>query len=401
MHLTSEEEGILNGEHGQVKQRLLEILVALGDIYGAEGLIPVGSAQVSGVSYKTLGEAGIEWIESLRGERFSIPTTLNPAGMDLDRWRKMGVSEEFAERQMRIIDAFRELGATTVCSCTPYLAGSIPRFGEHIAWSESSAVCFANSVLGARTNREGGPSALAAAIIGKTPNHGYHLDENREPTLRVRVSAELGEESDFGCLGHWAGKIAENGVPYFSGIPSAGVDELKALAAALASSGGVAMYHVEGITPESKRVSRGELETFEFGAEDLSDSYGGLTSQGSGEVDLVCFGCPHASITEIRRISEALEDRVIAPNTKLWVFTSLGTRRIAERCGYLGTIQRAGGEVFSDCCVVVAPIEDLGFNTIAVNSAKAATYAPSVSKVNVVYSTLEGCVEMALSGRVS
>ncbi|NIM46518.1 MAG: DUF521 domain-containing protein [Nitrososphaeria archaeon] len=400
MYLTGEEERILRGESGPALQKLMSILVALGDIYGAERLIPVGSAQVAGVSYKSLGDAGIEWIESLKGIQASVPSTLNTAGMDLNLWRRMGVSEEFADKQLRIIRAYRELGITLICSCTPYLCGNVPRFGEHIAWSESSAVCYANSLLGARTNREGGPSALASAIIGKTPYYGYHLDDIREPTLMVRVSAELSEESDFGCLGHWAGRIAESGVPYFTGLEAATGDELKALAAALASSGGVAMFHVQDITPESMRVSKSGVKTVEFEETDLKGTYSELTTAIGGRVDLVCFGCPHVSIEEIKRIADLLDGERIASGTRLWVFTSLCTKGIAERSSLLNRIQRAGGEVYSDCCMVVAPLEELGFETIAVNSAKAATYSPTVSKMDVVFSTLQGCVEMAMTGRV-
>lgn len=396
MYLTEEEEKALGGELGPVKQKAMEILVALGDIFGAEKMIPVGSAQVAGVSYTSLGDAGIEWIESLSAERVSVPTTLNPAGMDLDLWEEMKVPREFAEKQLRIIDAYRRLGVMTICSCTPYLFGNVPRFGEHIAWSESSAVCFANSVLGARSNREGGPSALASAIIGKTPCYGYHLDENRRPTLRVRVLAELRDESDFGCLGYWVGKIAKTGVPYFSNIKAPRRDDLKALGAGLATSGGVALYHVEDVTPESGHLSDAGIDVVKFDANELKQCYEDLTTERTEEVDLVCFGCPHASIEEIRRVSEILDNRKVS--TKLWLFASVGVKKIAERCGYLDVIRRAGGEIYSDCCMVVAPLRDMGVKTIAVNSAKAALYAPTTSKVNVVFGTLEKCTNIALRG---
>ncbi|MFQ6084995.1 MAG: aconitase X [Candidatus Bathyarchaeia archaeon] len=399
MHLTDEEERILQGELGPVKQKLMEILVALGDIFGAERLIPISSVQIAGVSYKSLGDAGIEWIESLKGDAVSVPTTLNPAGMDLDHWRSMGVPEDFVRNQLRIISAYGDLGIAPVCSCTPYLFGNSPKFGEHVAWSESSAVCYANSVLGARTNREGGPSALASAMIGKTPYYGYHLKENRRPNLAVKVSAELKGESDFGCLGYQVGRKIGSGIPFFTNIPHASNDELKALGASLAASGGVALFHVDGVTPESRFFPMEEIAKMEFDTHDLKVSYEKLTTAGDGKIDLVCFGCPHSSLEEIRRISNGLRGEKIAPETKLWVFTSLATRRLAERCGYSQTIQEAGGEIYSDCCMVVAPLEEMGFKTIAVNSAKAAIYAPSISKVDVVFTSLEGCIGIALSGK--
>ncbi|HUW68557.1 MAG TPA: aconitase X, partial [Candidatus Nanoarchaeia archaeon] len=176
MHLTREEEAILEGERGPTLQKAMEILTALGEIYGADGLVPIKSAQIAGVSYKTIGDAGFEWISDLEGT-VVVPSMLNPAGMDLTRWQEMGIDEEFASKQIQIIEAYRRLGVRCECTCTPYhIDNTLAKFGDHLAWSESSAVSYANSVIGARTNREGGPSALSAALIGKTPNYGYHLD---------------------------------------------------------------------------------------------------------------------------------------------------------------------------------------------------------------------------------
>src|SRR4030042_2065466 len=176
----------------------MEILTALGDIYGAERLLKVGSVQVAGGSYHNLGDAGLEFLNELAKDgRVKVLTTLNPAGMDLENWRNLGISEEFAEKQNLVIDAFEKMGIVISCTCTPYLIGNLPRYGEHVAWSESSAVTFANSVIGAMTNREGGPSALAAALRGKTPNYGLHLDEKRVPNIHVQVNASLTKLSDW------------------------------------------------------------------------------------------------------------------------------------------------------------------------------------------------------------
>ena len=170
MNLNSKDKDILNGKYGNAAKKSMEILVALGEIYGAKKLIPITSVQVAGVSYHNLGDAGLEYLEELAKDgKVTIKTTLNPAGMDLTDWEKLGISKEFAEKQLKVIDAFKKLGIETTATCTPYLVGNKPNKNDHIAWSESSAVCYANSVLGAKTNREGGPSALAAAIIGKTP----------------------------------------------------------------------------------------------------------------------------------------------------------------------------------------------------------------------------------------
>ena len=179
MELTREEEAILGGSGGETRQRMMELLVGLGRVFGASRLVPVASAQVSGASYKTIGRWGLAWLESLDATA-SVPAILNPVGMDRERWQEAGIPPDFAENQERVLAVFRRLGLRLECTCTPYEVLTT-RFGEHLAWAESSAVAYANSAIGARTNREGGPAALAAAIIGKTPCYGLHLDRNRAP----------------------------------------------------------------------------------------------------------------------------------------------------------------------------------------------------------------------------
>ncbi len=260
MQLTPHEQAMLDGEYGRATQKAMQILAALGRIYAAQTLIPVASVQIAGVSYDNLGEAGLQFLEEMAqgGGRARPLTTLNPAGMDTENWQALGISAEFAANQQRVIEAFARMGVMTTCTCTPYLTGNIPHFGEHIAWAESSAVCYANAVLGARTNREGGPSALAAALTGVTPNYGYHLDEKRLPDLTVVVQASLQDTSEFGALGRLIGeKMAAGGrkaVPYIRGIPQASVENLKSFCASIATYGGAAMFHMEGITPEAGLV---------------------------------------------------------------------------------------------------------------------------------------------------
>ncbi len=238
MQLTKQEQAMLDGEEGYAVRKSMEILVALGEIFGAKDLIKVGSVQVAGVSYHNLGDAGLEFLNELAVDgRVKVLTTLNPAGMDLENWQQLGISPEFAEKQNLVIDAFRRMDILISCTCTPYLIGNLPLYGEHLAWSESSAVTFANSVLGARTNREGGPSALAAAFVGKTPNYGLHLDENRVPDVLVEVNAELTKLSDWGALGYTIGKKAENKIPYITGIKAAELDELKSFCASVVTYG--------------------------------------------------------------------------------------------------------------------------------------------------------------------
>jgi predicted aconitase len=400
MELTLSEESTLNGDDGLIKQKAMQILVALGEIFEADRLIEISSVQLSGVSYKTIGESGLQWIDSMSSERVVVPTTLNPAGMDLRFWKQMGISDEFAEKQLQIIKTYVKLGAKILCSCAPYLSGYSPKLREHIAWSESSAVCYANSVLGARTNREGGPSALAAALIGKTPNYGYHLSENRQPNLLVNVETSLHEESDFGALGSLIGKKVNNGVPFFKGINNPSADGLKSLSAALAASGGVALFHIEGVTPEGSFDTKEGIEKVDITAENIASEYEELSTFQSGEVDVVAFGCPHSSLSEMRKIAGIIKGKKVAKKTKLWVFTSVETKLMAERFGYLGDIIKAGGEIYTDCCMVVSPLEDLGFKKMAVNSAKAAIYEPSTSQIDVIFGTTGKCVNIAVKGFV-
>ena len=250
MQLTKQEQKMLDGAEGYAVQKSMEILVALGDIYGAKSLIKVGSVQVSGVSYNNLGDAGLEFLNELAKDgKVKVLTTLNPAGMDLENWQQLGISPEFAEKQNLVIDAFQKMGILVSCTCTPYLIGNLPLYGEHIAWSESSAVTFANSVIGAKTNREGGPSALAAAFVGKTPCYGLHLDENRVPDVHVQVNAELTKLSDWGALGYAIGKKAENKISYITGIKAVDLDELKSFCASVVTYGAKPLFYMKGVTP--------------------------------------------------------------------------------------------------------------------------------------------------------
>src|SRR5512137_2879228 len=223
MKLTREEQEFLDGRHGPAARKAMEILAALGTIYGAERLVPVTSVQIAGVSYDNLGEAGLQFLSEMAdgGGRARVLTTLNPAGMDVENPEALGIPAEFAEKQRRVIDAFAHMRVVTTCSCTPYLFGNLPHFGEHIAWAESSAVCYANSVLGARTNREGGPSALAAALTGRTPEHGLHLDEARRPEVLVEVQTPLVDEVDHGALGVVLGQQLGPRIPLLRGCGGA------------------------------------------------------------------------------------------------------------------------------------------------------------------------------------
>ena len=392
MFLTKKEQEMCDGEYGETIRKSMDILVALGDIYGASKLVDITSAQVSGVSYKTIGEAGLEYLQDLAKDgsgKATINASLNPPGTDLDNWKELGFPEYFAVKQNEIVDAYADLGIAKTCTCTPYLVGNVPRFRDHVSWSESSAVAYVNSVIGARTNREGGPAALAAAIVGKTPLYGFHLDENRKANLVVNVSAEL-KGADYGALGYIIGKVVGGGVPYFKLQNTPNNNNLKTLGAALASSGSVALYHVEDVTPEYGANNVEEIEDIMFITDkEIAETRQNLTTTDK-EIDLVCLGCPHASLEEIKEVAQVVQGKTI--KNKLWICTSVSVKATADRMGYTKIIEAAGGNIVCDTCMVVAPIEEMGFEVIGVNSAKAANYVPSMCGLDVVYDDVENLI---------
>ena len=393
MFLTKEEQEMCDGEYGETIRKSMDILVALGDIYGASGLVDITSAQVSGVSYKTIGDAGLEYLQDLARDgsgKATINASVNPPGTDMDNWEELGFPRDFAIKQNEIVDAYADLGISKTCTCTPYLVGNVPRFRDHVSWSESSAVAYVNSVIGARTNREGGPAALAAAIVGKTPLYGFHLDENRKANLVVNVSTEL-KGADFGALGYIIGKVVGGGVPYFKLQNVPNNNNLKTLGAALASSGSVALYHMENITPEYELAGEEDVEDIMFISDkEIAETRESLSTT-DREIDLVCLGCPHASLEEIKEVASVVQGKTI--KNKLWICTSVSVKATADRMGYTQIIESAGGNVVCDTCMVVAPIEDMGFEVIGVNSAKAANYVPSMCGLDVVYDDVENLVK--------
>ena len=393
MYLSPEEEAIYQGERGDTLRRMMEILVALGDIYGAERLVPVRSVQIAGVSYKNIGEAGLEWISDLQG-KVAVPSILNPAGMDLCRWREMGIDAQFAEKQQQTIEAYRKLGVSIDCTCTPYqIYDALAGPGDHLAWSESSAVSYANSVIGARTNREGGPSALAAALVGKTALYGYHLDESRRPTHLIEVDSDM-RGSDYGALGYLVGGMVKDGVPFFRlrGLRAKpGCDELKALGASMAASGSVALYYVEDVTPAPPAPWRAEeLEKISLGQKDIREVYAAHPAEGARAIAL---GCPHCSAAEMEKIARLLEGRKVV--REMWVCTA---RKTAEQNpGLVKIIEESGARVYCDTCMVVSPAAER-LEKIMVNSGKALAYLPGLAGVKAGLGSLEECVDAALGG---
>ena len=396
MKLTIEEQDMLDGKNGKSAQKSLEILNTLGDIFNAECMVGVNSVQIAGVSYANLGEAGLEFLSEMAEDGYvKVLTTLNPAGMDRENWQVLGIDKEFAKNQIRVIDAFAKMGVITTCSCTPYFIGNVPHFGQHIAWAESSAVCYSNSVIGARTNREGGPSALASALTGKTPKYGYHLDENRHSQVSIKVNAQVKGTDEFGVLGKIIGdKLVElrKKIPFIKGIPHATVEELKSFCASIATYGGTALFHIEGITPECNRYPRPNDIAFEIDREDLEKTRTELVDD-SIEIDFCSIGCPHASIYEIARIANLLKGKKV--KKEFWITTARPIKRIADEAGYSKIIEEAGAKFAADTCCVVAPIKGR-FKGIMVDSAKACYYGRAKNKFKVKIGSIEECIEEAI-----
>ncbi len=384
MELTDREQKMLEGEFGEAKQIAMEILVALGRIYNAEKMIPVSSAQVAGVSYKTIGDAGLEYLEhmALIGARVSIPTFLNPAGMDVKQWKEMKIPEDFAAKQLRILDAYHKMGIIASYTCTPYLVDIRPKKGEHVAWSESSAVAFANSVLGAYTNREGGPSALCAGICGVTPYYGLHLKKNRVANFKIKVEAKLKSYNDYGAMGYFIGEKIGNGRPAFSDIKP-NEDQMKLLGAAMAAAGAVSIFYVKGVTPEY--IVDENAKEIIFTDEDLKATKEKIDSK--EKPDLVTLGCPHASIEEIKKVAELVKNK--KPTCNFWICTARKTMEEAKKLGYEKIIKENCGMLVADTCMVVCPLEEMGFRVTGANSGKAAKYLPSMCKQKVAFGDIE------------
>ena len=426
LYLTAEEEAWLAGDAGPAVKRAMEIVVALATIYGAERLGPVESVQISGVSSRNIGDPGLDFLRHWadEGACVRVPTTLNPTAMDMVDWEVQGFSPGFAEKQTAVVDVFVRMGVGgghPIPTCAPYLIGNRPSLGAHVAWAESSAVAFANSVLGARTNREGGPGAIAAALTGRTGAYGLHLDEARIPTLRVEVTAQPETISDYSALGAIVGQAASKGVPYFVGLPPDGAqdpgcaplweEKLKALGAAMAATGAVALFYVEGVTPKAPGIERlesgikypeggtvvrqGPCRLDTLVVDDLKRGYTALSDPVAG-IDLVWLGCPHASLLEIAEVAERVRGKVL--RVPLWVTCARPVQALAAKQGLVEVIEAAGGRVFADACMAIAPVRDLGFASVATPSAKGAYYLRNLAHVAARFGTLPACVEAAVTG---
>ena len=410
IRLTDADKSILDGEQGDVKRKALELLLTLARIYDADSLVPVESAHINGASVVAVGEAGVHFVEEMAsdGANIVIPATTNPKSLALTD-KDVGLDAGQTTDQRRLSAALHRLGAQVCSSCTPYLVGNVPGRGKSIAWAESSAIAYANSVLGARSNREGGPTAIASAILGKTIRTGLHLDENRAGTLLVRVQKPLSGTTAYGTLGYFVGGIVKDGVPVFEGLPSSVTpDELKMLSAALATAGSVAMFHIVGVTPEAatrEQAFRGRKPpaVLEYGNVEEAATIAALTRSGSDKTEWVTLGCPHFSLTEFAHAATLLAGQKISGEVMLWINSSAPVASRAAQLGYIEVIQDAGGEIVCETC----PVHIAGrvfarrqnITNLTTNSAKMAHYAFGQMGLYPRYGTIDQCIRAAITGR--
>ena len=411
MELTAEQQAVLDGSRGAYLAQCLRWLVEWGRAMGARRLVrvdnthcllPVPNQVARGASPETVER----YVAGLRAavEHPVAPgcyATLHTAFVTLEELDVPENDPAQVKLQRELGELAARAGFVPTFTCAPYLVGNVPLKGEICAWTESSAVVYANSILGARSTRHGTESALAASLTGWTPEFGVLLDENRRGTLRIEVSAELRNPTDWGALGYFGGKIAGLGIPVFNGLRRPSQDEAKQLCAALATSGGVTMCHIAGVTPEAPTLEaafHGDVpeEFVTFSERELHQTYASLRSFASGAIDSVILGCPHASIREIARIAALLDGERVAPGVRLWVDTARITKGGADVMGYTAVIERAGGRLLSDTCPTNIRIPA---RRIATDGFKQAHYARGMTGAEVIVAPTEDCIRAAIAGR--
>ena len=393
---------MLAGAQGAGARAAIEHQVKVGEFFGAADLVPVTQAHIM-ADTESLGEAGIAWLESLAGAKVRVPTITDPRGTD---FAKLGVLRQPAwgvERERRAIEAFRELGVLMTDTCINYQTIQAPARGESVAFGDTGVVIYANSVCGARSNYEGGPSAVAAGLTGRTPRYGFHLDQCRRASLRISTGYQPKTLNDWGALGGLIGRLAGNywQVPYIEGLDAApGSDELKHFGAAMASFGSIALFHIAGVTPEASDCGGSRLPVShtvaERDIENLQSAYAG-----ENEVDVVVFSAPQLSLYELRTLAALCNGRrFVRP---LLAVTSPQVKPDADRFGLTKTIEGAGGHVLSGMCFYQSYAREMaeanGWKRLATNSVKLVNILGGYGYVPLL-ATMERCVEAAEKGRL-
>ena len=416
MRLSDHEQAMLDGRHGKAKQRAMAGLVQLGRAFDAPRMVEIGYAHIHAGMALYLDD--VELIEDLAalGATMAVPASVNVANTDMNNWRQIGAPEKLVRLQRRAESAHHKMGSNCAFTCTPYWAGHWPTWNTHMTSIESTVTIFCNSVLGARSNRDGF-FAVYAAIAGRYPMFGYHLDANRRGTMLVRSDARLDGTSDFSALGFHVGRIAGDGVPVFDGFarrPS--LDELDALGAGLATSGGVSMFIVPGVTPPFASLADAfagaqQPEPLVVSRAEIDAVYAYFCPSPAAEFDIVHLGCPHASLEEMKHYARMLSGKRVAVGHELWISTSRSVRRSAEEAGIVRDLEAAGAKVISDTCPIschlartVSPDPALGvvpppIKAVVIDSAKQAKYVRDMIQCATLLTGTEEAVETALTGR--
>ena len=412
--LSEKDRGMLNGEHGEATQLAMSILVRMAEVYGATEMMDVTQAHIDGCGL--LRAAGLEFAETLAalGGRVFIPTTLNMLPLDLQNWRQFGVPEDFAAKAIRLAKAYTDMGCIPTWTCAPYQGYLTPRFGQQIAWAESNAIVYANSVLGARTNRYGDYIDICAAITGRVPKHGLHLKHNRKGQVLLRLvdiePAVLWDDTLYPVLGHLIGPLAQDKIPVIEGLPAgANGDQLKALGAAAASSGAVALFHAIGVTPEANTLEeafQGDApeRVIDIHPSDLLAARADLsTAEEGAKLDLVVLGCPHFSFAEFEQLAELIQAekaQSIHPDVKFIVTSNQVAYSLLQRSDFMDVLIAFGVQITLDTCVFHTPIVPPDAKVMMTNSGKCAYYAPGELGLQVAFGGMADCVRSAARGFV-
>ncbi len=414
LNLTEEDKAVLAGANGEAAQVAMRIVVKMGELFGAQELLSVSQAHIDSGIYQ--GQSGLDFVEMLlaKGARVAVPTSMNVVSLDLERWQHNSrVPQSYATPARRLAEAYLKMGAKPTFTCAPYQQKELtPAFGEQIAWAESNAVAFVNSVIGARTNKYGDFFDICLALTGRAPAYGLHLSENRRGQLLIRLKdipqALLQADAFYQVLGYLVGRLSGNSIPVIEGIPaSVTQDQLKALSAGAASSGTIALFHVIGVTPEAPSLEaafggNAPLETIEVDMTQLRQARQELSvnPDGSDQPDVIALGSPHFSLMECRQLAELTEGRKIAPGLEFFVATNRAVYHALEQSGLLAKLSAFGANVTQDTCVVVSPLIAPEAKLLMTNSAKYAYYAPGQLNMPVVFGTLAECVDSAVAGRL-
>lgn len=410
LKLSANDRAQLAGERGPAAQMAMRIIVRMAEICGADSLMDITGAHIDSALFQ--GDATLEFAERLAGlgAKVVVPTTLNVSGVDERGWREWATPPEWAEKARRQMVAYQSMGAAPTWTCAPYQTEWKPKFGQQIAWGESNAICFANSVIGARTERYPDLMDICAAITGRVPAAGLHLTENRAGQILMRLAdvPRRAQEDDefYPVLGHLIGKIAQDRIPVVEGLVVAPAeDQLKALCAATASSGAVALIHLVGVTPEAPTreaafQNRSPERIVEVTMESLREARRELTTAEGEKLDLVVLGSPHFSLAEFKKLAPMLEGKRRHDNVQFLITSSRLMTELADKAGYIEPLEQFGGKLTVDTCILTTPMLHPEIKTLMTNSAKYAYYSPGLLNAQVVFGKLDDCVRSAVAGRV-